>query len=97
MPETDVLQGGISVEVLLPFFQINIEFVLIGFTCIAHILLYIEVDAADGIHELDKPLEIGIDVILNRYAKQFGYRLHRSVRPVGDRRIDPVGAVFRYF
>ncbi|MNJ63525.1 hypothetical protein D3C77_594370 [compost metagenome] len=68
MPETDILQGGITVEMLLPFFQINIVFVVIGFTCVAHILFYIEVDAADSIHKLNKSLEIGIDIILDRNA-----------------------------
>ncbi|MNJ46402.1 hypothetical protein D3C77_415300 [compost metagenome] len=97
MPKTNILQCRIAVEVLLSFFQINIVFMVIRLTGVAHILLYVEVNAPDGVDKLDKALKVGIDVILNRDAKQLGDRFHCLVGAVGNGRIDAIRAVAWYF
>ncbi|MNN41102.1 hypothetical protein D3C81_1552000 [compost metagenome] len=51
------------------FFQIDVVFGSVSFRLVDHILLDLIIDTADGIHQLDKALEVSIDIILNRDAE----------------------------
>ncbi|MNN64590.1 hypothetical protein D3C81_1800360 [compost metagenome] len=95
MTEPHILQRHAAVEMLEAFFQINVVFGAIRLRLIDHILLDLVIDAANCIHQLNKALKVGIDIVLNRDAKQFADGLHRGIGPVGYRCIDAFFAMLR--
>ncbi|MOA03748.1 hypothetical protein D3C78_1232700 [compost metagenome] len=97
MAEAYILKSCITVEMLESFFEIDIILMVVSFTGVFHILLYIKVNAVYCINQLNKALKVGIYIILDRYAEQIRYRLHRSVGAVCNCCINTVRAVIWYF
>ncbi|MNP78529.1 hypothetical protein D3C76_1761650 [compost metagenome] len=84
------MQGSCTVQMLKSLFEIDIIFVIVSLAGVFHVLFYIKIYAIYSINKLDKALEICIYIILDRNSEKIGYRLHCSIRPVSNRRVDTV-------
>ncbi|MNG17192.1 hypothetical protein D3C84_1011620 [compost metagenome] len=65
MSEANILQGCFAIQMLLTFFQINIIHMIVFGVGIFHILLDINIDAANCVNECNEAFEIGVYVVLN--------------------------------
>ena len=88
MPESNILQRLIAVQMLIAFFEINIIFWTVCNRLVDHILLDFIIYPPASIH-----LEVCVDIILYWDAEQIANGLHRRVRSINNGCVNTLLAV----
>ncbi len=94
---TDVLHRLVAVQPLFARLEVNYQGRACHRVAVEHPALHVDGHAAQDVHDVPEPFEVGQHVVVHRHAQQSGHHLAGQFRAAVDGgRVDPVPTVSRY-